>query len=46
MEYDRLKIHYCTNELQLIDILTKPLKNACFEDLKGLMGMRRLVDMS
>lgn len=43
---DILEIQYCKIELQLEDILTKPLKMATFYGIKKLMGMRRLGNMN
>lgn len=41
----KLELKYCKTELQLADILTKPLKKSRFDDLKDLMGMRALSNM-
>lgn len=40
---ERLRYEYYKIELQLADILTKPLKHARFECLNGLMEMRKRI---
>ena len=39
---DKLDVEHCRTEVQLADILTKPLKRVRFEELKELMGMESL----
>jgi hypothetical protein len=36
---ENLELEYCKSEIQLADILTKPLKKARIDELKKLMGM-------
>lgn len=43
---ERLKIEYYKTELQLADILTKPLKQIMFEGLIEILGMRNLENLN
>jgi hypothetical protein len=36
---DKLEMEYCNTEIQLADILTKPMAKARFDTLKKLIGM-------
>lgn len=40
----KIKIELCKTELQLADILTKPLNKSRFEVFIGLIKTRRLID--
>ncbi|MCI45484.1 copia protein, partial [Trifolium medium] len=42
---DKLELEYCKSEIQLADILTKPLKKARVDELKKLMGMKCLENL-
>jgi hypothetical protein len=43
---DKLELDYCNTEIQLADILIKPMAKARFETLKKLIGMNALENMS
>jgi hypothetical protein len=43
---DKLELEYCNTEIQLADILIKPMAKARFETLKKLIGMNVLENMS
>ena len=42
----KLELEYCKTEVQLADILTKPLKKVWFDELKRSIGMRSLENMN
>jgi hypothetical protein len=42
----KLKLEYRNTNIQLVGILTKPLKKTKFDELKKLIGMESLVNMS
>jgi hypothetical protein len=42
---ERLELEYCNTEIQLVDILTKPMTKARFDALKKLIGMESLENM-
>lgn len=42
----KLELEYCKSEVQLDDILTKPLKNIRFNELKEHIGIRSLENMN
>jgi hypothetical protein len=42
---EKLELEYCNTEVQLADILTKPMAKARFDTLKKLIGMRALENM-
>ncbi|KAK2365584.1 putative mitochondrial protein [Trifolium repens] len=43
---EKLELEYCNTEIQLADILTKPMAKARFDALKKLIGMRSLENMN
>ncbi|GAU44417.1 hypothetical protein TSUD_100640 [Trifolium subterraneum] len=42
---EKLELEYCNTEIQLADILTKPMAKARFHNLKRLIGMNSLENM-
>lgn len=46
MNKRNLKVEYCKSEVQLADILTKPLKKIRFDEFKEIIGMRILENMN
>jgi NADH:ubiquinone oxidoreductase subunit C len=42
---EKLELEYCNTEIQLADILTKPMAKARFDTLKKLIGMDSLENM-
>ena len=43
---EKLELEYCNTEIQLADILTKPMAKARFDALKKLIGMGSLENMN
>ena len=46
MNKEKLELEYCNIEIQLADILTKPMAKARFDALKKLIGMGSLENMN